>query len=71
MKEKLLFITDTYKELNLKKDTSILMIEEALRNNFLVYQCELNDLFVDQELNHLIHTDRLKNYFLKPLRSLK
>ena len=50
MKEKLLFITDTYKELNLKKDTSILMIEEALRNNFLVYQCELNDLFVDQEL---------------------
>ena len=49
MKEKLLFITDTYKELNLKKDTSILMIEEALRNNFLVYQCELNDLFVDQE----------------------
>ena len=31
MKEKLLFITDTYKELNLKKDTSILMIEEALK----------------------------------------
>ena len=42
MKEKLLFITDTFKELNLKKDTSILMIEEALKNNFLVYQCELN-----------------------------
>ena len=49
MKEKLLFITDSYKELNFKKDTSILMIEEALKNNFLVYQCELNDLFVDQE----------------------
>ena len=36
MTDKLLFITDTYKDLNLKKDTSILMIEEALKNNFLV-----------------------------------
>ena len=45
MTEKLLFITDTYKDLNLKKDTTILMIEEALKNNFLVYQCELKDLF--------------------------
>ena len=49
MTEKLLFITDTYKDLNLKKDTSILMIEEALKNNFLVYQCELSDLFLDQQ----------------------
>ena len=49
MKDKLLFITDTYKDLNLKKDTSILMIEEALKNNFLVYQCELSDLFLDQQ----------------------
>ena len=49
MTDKLLFITDTYKDLNLKKDTSILMIEEALKNNFLVYQCELSDLFLDQQ----------------------
>ena len=50
MTDKLLFVTDTFKDLNPKKDTSILMIEEALKNNFLVYQCELNDLFVDQEI---------------------
>ena len=49
MTDRLLFITDTYKDLNLKKDTSILMIEEALKNNFLVYQCELSDLFLDQQ----------------------
>ena len=42
----LLFITDTYKDLNIKKDTSVLMIEEAIKNNFIVFQCELNDLFV-------------------------
>ena len=42
----LLFITDTYKNLNIKKDTSVLMIEEAIKNNFIVFQCELNDLFV-------------------------
>ena len=29
MTDKVLFITDTYKDLNIKKDTSILMIEEA------------------------------------------
>ena len=50
MTEKLLFITDTYKDLNLKKDTTILMIEEALKNNFLVYQCELKDLFFEQQI---------------------
>lgn len=49
MKDKLLFITDTYKDLNLKKDTTILMIEEAFKNKFLVYQCELNDLFFKQQ----------------------
>ena len=42
----LLFITDIYKNLNIKKDTSVLMIEEAIKNNFIVFQCELNDLFV-------------------------
>ena len=47
MNEKVLFITDTYKDLNIKKDTSILMIEEAINNQFNVFQCEINDLFVE------------------------
>ena len=47
MNEKVLFITDTYKDLNIKKDTSILMIEEAVNNQFNVFQCEINDLFVE------------------------
>ena len=47
MNEKVLFITDTYKDLNIKKDTSILMIEEAISNKFNVFQCEINDLFVE------------------------
>ena len=47
MNEKVLFITDTYKNLNIKKDTSILMIEEAINNKFNVFQCEINDLFVE------------------------
>ena len=33
--------------LNFKKDTSILMIEEALKKEMKVFQCEINDLFVD------------------------
>ena len=37
MNEKVLFITDTYKNLNIKKDTSILMIEEAINNKFNVF----------------------------------
>ncbi|OUW89441.1 MAG: glutathione synthase [Gammaproteobacteria bacterium TMED226] len=44
--DKVLFITDTYKDLNIKKDTSILMIEEAIKHKFNVFQCEINDLFV-------------------------
>ena len=48
MKNKLLFITDTYKDLNLNKDTSILMIEEALKLKYSVYQCEINDLYIDK-----------------------
>ena len=46
MTEKVLFITDTFKYLNFKKDTSILMIEEALKKEMNVFQCEINDLFV-------------------------
>ena len=47
MSEKVVFMTDTYKDLNIKKDTSILMIEEAINNKFNVFQCEINDLFVE------------------------
>lgn len=47
MTEKVLFITDKFEKLNLKKDTSILMIEEAYKNNLIVFQCEINDLFVN------------------------
>ena len=45
MTDKLLFVTDTFKDLNPKKDTSILMIEEALKNNFLVYQFPPKEFF--------------------------
>ena len=47
MNEKVLFITDTFNDLNVKKDTSILMIEEAINNQFNVFQCEINDLFIE------------------------
>ena len=48
MKNKLLFITDSYKDLNINKDTSILMIEEAIKLKYSVYQCEINDLYIDK-----------------------
>ena len=32
----------------IKKDTSILMIEEAIKNKLDVFQCEINDLFISQ-----------------------
>ena len=41
MSNKVLFITDTFKDLNIKKDTSILMIEEAINNKFDVFQLSL------------------------------
>tara|TARA_B100001559_G_scaffold128362_1_gene107838 strand:- start:275 stop:547 length:273 start_codon:yes stop_codon:yes gene_type:complete len=47
MSNKVLFITDIFKDLNIKKDTSILMIEEAINNKFDVFQCEINDLFIE------------------------
>tara|TARA_B100000945_G_scaffold125918_1_gene100226 strand:- start:95 stop:1021 length:927 start_codon:yes stop_codon:yes gene_type:complete len=48
MTDKVLFITDAYKDLNTKKDTSILMIEEAISLEFNTFQCEINDLYVDE-----------------------
>jgi len=41
MTNKVLFITDKYEKLNFKKDTSILMIEEAIRKKASVFQCEI------------------------------
>ena len=49
MSKKVLFITDSYESLNLKKDTSILMIDEAIKNKLDVFQCELNDLFIEED----------------------
>ena len=46
MNNKVLFITDTFKDLNVKKDTSIMMIEEAIKKEFHVFQCEIEDLFI-------------------------
>ena len=48
MTKKVLFITDAYKDLNTKKDTSILMMEEAISLDFNTFQCEINDLYVDE-----------------------
>ena len=68
MTEKVLFITDKFEKLNLKKDTSILMIEEAYKNNLTVFQCEINDLFVNsnnvlvncREINSLSENNDIK-----------
>ena len=68
MTEKVLFITDKFEKLNLKKDTSILMIEEAYKNNLNVFQCEINDLFVNsnnvlvncREINSLSENNDIK-----------
>ena len=47
MTEKVLFLTDTFENLNFKKDTSILMIEEGIKNNLEIYQSEINGLYAD------------------------
>ena len=49
MSNKVLFITDKYEKLNLKKDTSILMIEEAIKKKLSVFQCEINDLSIKSD----------------------
>lgn len=47
---KSLFITDTFSNLNVKKDTSILMMEEVMHLGNNAYQCEINDLFIKKGL---------------------
>ena len=47
MNKRVLFITDTLEELDLKKDTSILMMEESIKLGFDVYQCLVEDLYAE------------------------
>ena len=49
MSNKILLITDPLETLNIKKDTSVLIMEEALSMNFEVYQCELKDLYLENK----------------------
>ena len=49
MSNKVLFITDKYEKLNFKKDTSILMIEEAIKKELTVFQCEIKDLSIKSD----------------------
>ena len=49
MSNKIILITDPLETLNIKKDTSVLIMEEALSMNFEVYQCELKDLYLENK----------------------
>jgi glutathione synthase len=50
MNKKILYVTDILETLNLKKDTSVLMMEESLNLGFDVYQCEMDDLYIENTL---------------------
>lgn len=61
---KSLFITDTFSNLNVKKDTSILMMEEVMHLGNNAYQCEINDLSIKKGLvystaSEIISTNKL------------
>ena len=61
---KSLFITDTFSNLNVNKDTSILMMEEVMNLGNNAYQCEINDLFIKKGLvystaSEIISTNKL------------
>ena len=61
---KSLFITDTFSNLNVKKDTSILMMEEVMHLENNAYQCEINDLSIKKGLvystaSEIISTNKL------------
>ena len=51
MENSILFITDSFNSLKQEKDTSIFIMKEALRRDFEVFQCEMNDLTLKQELS--------------------
>ena len=50
MSQKILYITDTLENLDLKKDTSVLMMEESLSLGFDVYQCEIDKLCIENTM---------------------
>ena len=50
MSQKILYITDTLEKLDLKKDTSVLMMEESLSLGFDVYQCEIDKLYIENTM---------------------
>tara|TARA_B100001093_G_scaffold272243_1_gene260214 strand:- start:2898 stop:3824 length:927 start_codon:yes stop_codon:yes gene_type:complete len=50
MSQKILYITDTLESLDLKKDTSVLMMEESLSLGFDVYQCEIDKLYIENTM---------------------
>ncbi len=50
MSQKILYITDTLENLDLKKDTSVLMMEESLSLGFDVYQCEIDKLYIENTM---------------------
>tara|TARA_B110001450_G_scaffold45733_1_gene42396 strand:+ start:1046 stop:1972 length:927 start_codon:yes stop_codon:yes gene_type:complete len=50
MSNKILFITDPVASLNIKKDTSLFMVEHAQRLDMQPYQCETSDIFFSKGL---------------------
>jgi len=48
MSKKILFITDSMRELKPQKDTSIFMMEEAISKGYKVFQAEMKHLYVDE-----------------------
>ena len=61
---KSLFITDTFSNLNMKKDTSILMMEEVMYLGNNAYQCEINDLFIKKGLVYSTASEIISTYKL-------
>ena len=51
MGKSILFITDPFKSLKQKKDTSIFIMKEAISRGFEVFQCEMSDLSLKKRLS--------------------
>ena len=49
MNKTFLFITDDFGSLDQKKDTSIFMMEEAALKGIEVYQCEMENIYIDNK----------------------
>ncbi len=50
---KLLFILDPYASLNIKKDTSVAMMQEAAARGHTLYVCQQQSLFLRNEIVHI------------------